>query len=133
MSQKSISSKRMQTGSETELDKDHMETKIKKLEDQMGTIARTVEHLEPVSKSKSLWIFNFPWASYYNSKKGPRPNIKIDLVRLEDKETIMANTKKLGDINKNRKPPIIIAPDLTKQQQNERHEKNKGKNPKQKR
>uniref|UniRef100_A0A915K5U6 Uncharacterized protein n=1 Tax=Romanomermis culicivorax TaxID=13658 RepID=A0A915K5U6_ROMCU len=45
--------------SKTELDKDHMETKIKKLEDQTGTIARTVEHLEQVSKSKSLWIFNF--------------------------------------------------------------------------
>uniref|UniRef100_A0A915JB41 Uncharacterized protein n=1 Tax=Romanomermis culicivorax TaxID=13658 RepID=A0A915JB41_ROMCU len=40
MSQKSINSKRIRMGSETELDKDHMETKIKKLEDQRGTIAR---------------------------------------------------------------------------------------------
>uniref|UniRef100_A0A915IVR7 Uncharacterized protein n=1 Tax=Romanomermis culicivorax TaxID=13658 RepID=A0A915IVR7_ROMCU len=37
-----------ETGSKTELEKDHMETKIKKLEDQTGTIARTVEHLERV-------------------------------------------------------------------------------------
>uniref|UniRef100_A0A915J706 Uncharacterized protein n=1 Tax=Romanomermis culicivorax TaxID=13658 RepID=A0A915J706_ROMCU len=132
MSQKSISSKQMWAGSETELDKDHTETKIEKLEDQTGTIARTVEHLERVSKSKSLWIFNFIWVGCYNSKKGPRPNIKIDLVRLEDKETIMANAKKLAHIDKNRKLPIIIAPNLTKQQQDERREKTKGKNPKQK-
>uniref|UniRef100_A0A915L8S3 Uncharacterized protein n=1 Tax=Romanomermis culicivorax TaxID=13658 RepID=A0A915L8S3_ROMCU len=107
----------MWMGSETELDKDHMKTEIKKLEDQMGTIARTVEHLEQVSKWKSLWIFNFEFPAH---------------IRLEDKETIMANTKKLADINKNCKPLIIIAPDLTKQQQDERPKKNKGKNPKQK-
>uniref|UniRef100_A0A915K883 Uncharacterized protein n=1 Tax=Romanomermis culicivorax TaxID=13658 RepID=A0A915K883_ROMCU len=71
------------------------------------------------------------WVGYYNSKKGPRSNIKIDLLRLEDKETIMANVKQLTDINKNRKSPIIIVSDLTKRQQDERCEKNKGKNPKQ--
>uniref|UniRef100_A0A915I9K4 Uncharacterized protein n=1 Tax=Romanomermis culicivorax TaxID=13658 RepID=A0A915I9K4_ROMCU len=165
MLQKLISSKRMRMGSETELDKDHMETKIEKLEDQMGTIARTSclstlffffslndqiifdQKLNNSKKREKVrefcarflhteenWTNNLDiqWVGYYNSKKGPRPNIKIDLVQLEDKETIMANAKKLADINKNRKPPIIIAPNLTKRQQDERREKNKGKNPKQK-
>uniref|UniRef100_A0A915HLJ7 Uncharacterized protein n=1 Tax=Romanomermis culicivorax TaxID=13658 RepID=A0A915HLJ7_ROMCU len=48
-------------------------------------------------------------------------------MRLENKETILANRKNLAEWNKSQKLPIIVAPDLTKQQRASQKEKRKPK------
>uniref|UniRef100_A0A915JR47 Uncharacterized protein n=1 Tax=Romanomermis culicivorax TaxID=13658 RepID=A0A915JR47_ROMCU len=64
------------------------------------------------------WVKNLKiqWIGYYESKSpGNWVNIKVDLMRLEDKETILANGKNLAEQNKSQKLPIIVGPDLTKE------------------
>uniref|UniRef100_A0A915IB51 Uncharacterized protein n=1 Tax=Romanomermis culicivorax TaxID=13658 RepID=A0A915IB51_ROMCU len=48
-------------------------------------------------------------------------------MKLEDKETILANRKNLAKWSKSLKPLIIVAPDLTKQQQARQKNENRRK------
>uniref|UniRef100_A0A915K140 Uncharacterized protein n=1 Tax=Romanomermis culicivorax TaxID=13658 RepID=A0A915K140_ROMCU len=47
---------------------------------------------------------------------------KNEDIKSKLKEMLLVNAKNLADINKSRKPPIIISPDLMKKQQQEKQQ-----------